>query len=109
MKDVVINLSVNSLSENEQSPGFRPCPRINVFEHPAEPTDILEIGNYTYSIKLEDNGRCGVDAFGWMNNEIDIVTDLPVTTEFAGGNLDQIQKTVNITESGIYNISISVN
>lgn len=108
MKNVVINLNITSLSENEQSPGFRPCPRVNVFQHPVEPSDIIEIGNYNYSIELEDNGRCGIDAFGWMNNKIDIMSDLPITTKSAGGNLDQIQKTVNITDAGVYNISVSI-
>jgi len=109
MKTVVINLNVISIPQNIQPQNVRPCPRINVFQHPINPSDITQVGNYNYSIELEDNGRCGIDAFGWANNQIEITTDLPVNIKSAGENLDQIQKNINITEAGTYNISISIN
>lgn len=108
MKTVIINLNVTSIPQNTQPTIVRPCPRVNVFQHPMNPSDITQVGNYNYSIQLEDNGRCGIDAFAWENNQINITTNLPVTTRSAGQNLDQIQKSVNITEAGTYNISISI-
>lgn len=109
MKTVIINLNVISMPQNTQPTNIRPCPRVNVFEHPINPADITQVGNYNYSIELEDDGRCGVDVFGWKNNEINITTDLPITVKPAGFKLDQIQKSINITEAGTYNISVSIN
>lgn len=109
MKTVNINLNITSMPQNTQPTNVRPCPRVNVFQHPINPTDITQVGNYNYSIKLEDNGRCGIVAFAWANNQINVTTDLPVTIKSAGENLDQIQKSIDITEAGTYNISISVN
>jgi hypothetical protein len=109
MKTIAINLSVISIPKNTQPQYLRACPRINVFQHPIDPTDITQVGNYNYLIELEDNGRCGIDIFGWKNDQIDITTDLPVSIKSAGENLDQIQKSINITEAGTYNISVSIN
>ena len=72
------------------------------------PSDITQVGNYNYSIQLADGERCGIDAFAWANNQINIATDLPVVIKSAGEKLDQIQKSINITEAGTYNISISI-
>lgn len=96
------------MPQNSQPENIRSCPRVNVFQHPINPTDITQVGNYNYSIELEDNGRCGIDVFAWSNNQININSNLPVEVKSAGEKLDQIQKTVNITEAGTYNISISV-
>lgn len=96
------------MPQNSQPENVRPCPRVNVFQHPINPTDITQVGNYNYSIELEDNGRCGIDVFAWSNNQININSNLPVEVKSAGEKSDQIQKTVNITEAGTYNISISV-
>jgi hypothetical protein len=109
MKTVILNLNIISIPENTQPENIRPCPRVNVFQHPISPADITKVGSYNYSIELEDDGRCGIDTFGWANNKIDINTDLPIIIKSAGENLDQIQKSVNITEAGTYNISISIN
>ena len=115
MKTIVINLNVISIPQNTQLQNIRPCPRVNVFQHPINPPDITQVGNYNYSLELEDNGRCGIDVFAWSNNEITITSDLPLTasmmhtiSETAGENLDQIQKSINITDAGTYNISVSI-
>jgi hypothetical protein len=109
MKTVILNLNITSIPQNIQPTNIKPCPRVNVFQHPIDPADITQVGNYNYSIELEDDGRCGVDVFAWTKNKIDITTDLPVIVKFAGGNLDQIKKSINITEAGTYNISVSIN
>lgn len=108
MKTIIINLNITSMPQNTQPANVRPCPRVNVFQHPMNPSDITQVGNYNYSIQLEDDGRCGIDAFAWQNNQINITTDLPVIVKPAGENLDQIQNSINITEAGTYNISISI-
>ena len=113
MKTVIINLNITSV------PRFRameiPCPRVNVFKDPIGNAEWLrdkwltQAGNYNYSIQLEDGERCGIDVFAWEWNIIDITTDLSVDTKIAGDNLDQIQKHIDITEAGTYNISIIIN
>jgi len=108
MKTININLNVIFIAENTQPLDSIPCPRVNVFKHPVIPEHITQTGNYNYSFILEDDGRCGVDVFGWANNKIDINTHLPIMIKSAGENLDQIQKSVNITEAGTYHISVSI-
>jgi len=108
MKTVNINLNVIFIAENTQPSDTIPCPRVNAFKHPVIPEHITQTGNYNYSFILEDDGRCGVDVFGWLNNKIDIISDLPIIIKPAGERSDQIQKTINITKAGIYNISISI-
>jgi hypothetical protein len=108
MKTVIINLNIISIPQNTQPINIRPCPRVNVFQHPINPADITQVGNYNYSIELEDNGRCGVDVFAWKNNKININTNLSITSKPAGFKLDQIKKNINITEAGTYNISVSI-
>ena len=107
MKTVIINLNITSIPLDPRSPEI-PCPRVNVFEHPILPDHITQAGNYNYTFNLEDGGRCGVDVFAWEWNTIDIITDLSVDTKIAGSNLDQIQKHIDITEAGTYNISINI-
>lgn len=108
MKTIIINLNITSMPQSTQPTNITPCPRVNVFQDPINPADITQVGNYNYSIELEDNGRCGVDVFAWKNNNINISTDLPILIRPAGRRLDQIRKTINIAKAGTYNISVSI-
>jgi hypothetical protein len=108
MKTVNINLNVASITPNTQPENVIPCPRVNIFKHPIMPEHITQVGNYNSTFILEDGERCGVDFFAWKNNTLNIITDLPVETKAAGENLDQIQKTINITEEGTYNITVNI-
>jgi hypothetical protein len=114
MKTININLNVIFIAENTQPLDSIPCPRVNVFKDPIGNAEwfrdkwLTQTGNYNYSIELENGEKCGIDAFGWANNKIDINTHLPIMIKSAGENLDQIQKSVNITEAGTYHISVSI-
>lgn len=110
MKVVNINLEIASISVNRQPQNVIPCPRVNIFKHPIIPNNITKPGSYNFIFNLEDDGRCGIDVFGWLDNEINIISDLPLVPvqKFAGEKKDQIQKTINIKNAGTYNIMVTI-
>ena len=109
MKTITINLNVTSIPVNTQPAGVRPCPRVNVFQHPIDPpTDITAAGTYTYTFNLDDNDYCGVDVFAWKNNSISLTSDVKAISSLAGEARDQIRKTIIITNAGTYDIAVAI-
>jgi len=108
MKNVTINLNITNIKANTQPLNIIPCPRVNVFQHPIVPEHITQAGTYTYNFVLDDTGRCGVDVFSWRNDQVQISSDQPIVSVAAGQNLDQIKRTINITQAGIYNVSVAI-
>jgi hypothetical protein len=111
MNIVEINLNLVSIPLNNQPNNVRPCPRVNLFKHPYDPADITQTGNYNQSFVLENGDRCGLDIFHWHDNYSQIIVDDPnvkITTQIVGDKKDQIKKSINITESGKYNISVAI-
>lgn len=111
MKTININLDIASLSKpndlEPQDANF-PCPRVSVFQPSVQPINITEAGTYNYTFNLEDDGKCGIDFFTWKTGNIKLITDLPIETIDAGNFLDQIKKTIHISEAGTYNISARI-
>jgi hypothetical protein len=121
MKEVVINLNVNSIASVDYS-NDRATPRVNVFREPYtlpvdhvylvddnnKPClDITSPGLYTYSFNINEaeGERCGVDIFSVLANDVYIVSDIiPVKKLF--GTIKQHQ--ISIRKGGIYNITIDI-
>lgn len=107
--NVEINLNLVSIPNNTLSSGLRPCPRVNIYKHPIDPEDITQAGEYIKIFNLDPGERCGIDVFGWQNNDIQIIApNFKISNEIVGENKDQIKKSISITKGGKYTISIII-
>jgi len=110
MQTVNVSISINSIPENTQPTGIRPCPRVNCFKHPKNPIDITKKGDYYYSYEINKGERCGLDIFIWNQNDLQVISNpkLTIETKLAGENSDQLQKTINFLEAGDYSFIINI-
>lgn len=109
MNKVNIKVIVNGISADPRS-DQRPCPRINVFEHPFVPeSDITSSGEYTFSFDLKSGRRVGVDVFTWRDKfvEVSVSNGSPISEYDAGLRSDQRIKKVNFTEPGDYIVTVN--
>jgi hypothetical protein len=112
MQIINIKIIINSIPKTIESENIYPCPRVNCFKHPQIPVDLNKKGEYyfNYEVKPKKGEKCGIDVFSWVSNDVQIISNprLPIEQKPAGENLDQIQRTINISKEGDYTFIIDI-
>jgi hypothetical protein len=120
MKNVNLNLTINTILSGQQPGEHRSIPRVNAFKEPytlpegqqvlkddngIDCVDLTTPGTYTHTFNLNAHERCGIDIISFLGNSVTIDTDLPIH-ESAEGTV--IKRQLSITETGTYNITIDI-